>query len=176
MKLLLPLLIALLGLAGGLSAGHYLRPGAAPSGGPAQATSPEAPAPTDATSAPRPDSLPGAAPPRYDPDERRDYVAIDRQFLVPLVEDGEVAAMMILSLTLEMESGARDAVFEREPKLRDRFLDVMFRYAQSGTFASVFTAGPAMRDLRGALLEAARGVLGPAVHDVLVTDLLRQDL
>ncbi|HKK36633.1 MAG TPA: flagellar basal body-associated FliL family protein [Paracoccaceae bacterium] len=176
MKLVLPLLIALLGLAGGLSAGHYLRPDAAPAGGGAEAAASEASAPAEATPTPRPETLPGAAPPRYDPDEKRDYVAIDRQFLVPLVEDGEVAAMMILSLTLEMEIGARDAVFEREPKLRDRFLHVMFRHAQSGAFAGVFTAGPAMRDLRGALLEAARGVLGPAVHDVLVTDLLRQDL
>lgn len=173
MKLLLPFLIGLLGLAGGLSAGHYLRPDAPPSD---QAPAPEPPSAPSDTVTPRSDSLPGAAPPRYDPDQRRDYVDIDRQFLVPLVEDGEVAAMMILSLTLEMESGTRDAVFEREAKLRDRFLHVMFRHAQSGAFAGVFTAGPAMRDLRGALLEAARSVLGPAVHDVLVTDLLRQDL
>jgi hypothetical protein len=174
MKLLLPLLIALLGLAGGLAAGHVLRPSPGQ-----QAQTAEAGAAKETTAAAtelRPETLPGAPPERYDPKERRDYVPIDRQFLVPLVENDAVAAMMILSLTLEMEPGTRDAVFEREPKLRDRFLQVMFRHAQSGAFAGVFTAGPPMRDLRGSLLEAARGVLGPAVHDVLVTDILRQDL
>ncbi len=33
-----------------------------------------------------------------------------------------------------------------------------------------------MRDLRGALLEQAESILGPIVHDVLVTDIVRQDL
>jgi hypothetical protein len=33
-----------------------------------------------------------------------------------------------------------------------------------------------MSDLRAGLRDAARGVLGDAVHDVLVTDIVRQDM
>ena len=170
MKLIPPVLLALVGLVGGLAAGQMLRPVETPGPEPAPeataAVEPEIP----------PEALPGAPPPAYEPELEREYAAIDKQFLVPLVKGDAVGALMILSLSLEIEPGTRDAVFAREPKLRDRFLQVMFRHAQSGGFSGVFTATPVMRDLRGALLDAARGVLGPAVHDVLVTDIMRQDL
>lgn len=184
MKLLLPVLLALVGLSGGLGAGHFLKPAAEPeaaavdAGVVAATVAAPTPTPTPVPApAPAPaETLPGASMPPYDPTVQRDYVKIDQQFLVPIVEAEVVAAMMILSLSLELEPGLRDAVPPREPKLRDRFLQVMFRHAQGGGFSGVFTAGAPMRDLRGSLLEAARSVLGPGVHDVLVTDLLRQDL
>jgi hypothetical protein len=92
------------------------------------------------------------------------------------VHEERVEGLMILSLSVEVDEGLSDEVYTREPKLRDRFLQALFRHAQSGAFDGVFTAGPAMRDLRGSLLEEARSVLGPIVHDVLVTDILRQDV
>lgn len=67
-------------------------------------------------------------------------------------------------------------MFEREPKLRDAFLQAMFLHAQSGGFDGAFIAPGPMADLRGALRMAARDVIGPAVHDVLVTEIARQDL
>lgn len=177
MKLLLPVLLALLGLAGGVAAGHFLRPDPAPEPAPAAATGADAASAAAGAPAsiPPADRLPGERPPPYDPTVERDYVRIDRQFLVPIVEREIVAAMMILSLSLEVEPGVGEAVLAHEPKLRDRFLQVMFRHAQAGGFTGVFTAGAPMRDLRGSLLEAARSVLGRGVHDVLVTDIMRQD-
>ncbi|MGM0585696.1 MAG: flagellar basal body-associated FliL family protein [Pseudomonadota bacterium] len=180
MKLLVPLLLALLGLAGGLAAGHALRPAPPP-----ETAGAEAPAPDDASAAETPappqtagpvEPHPDAPPPPHDPEVRRDYVELDRQFVVPLVQGERVEGLMILSLSVEVEEGLSDEVFTREPKLRDRFLRALFRHAQSGAFDGVFTAGPAMRDLRGSLLEEARSVLGPIVHDVLVTDILRQEV
>lgn len=180
MKLLIPLALALAGLAGGLAAGHMLKPpppaeetaaalGGQPAGGaegPAAETAGAGGEATDPAQAKAPDK----------PMQKRDYVELDRQFVVPLVEAQRISGLMIVTLSLEMEEGLGTEVHSREPKLRDRFLRVLFRHAQSGGFDGVFTAGPRMRDLRGALLEAAQGVLGPVVHDVLVTDILRQDM
>lgn len=168
MKLLIPLALTLAGLGGGLAAGHFLRPPApATEAGPEMAVAPPAPP----ARAPLTEDLPA-----YDPALKLEYAQLDRQFVVPLVGRNAVGALMILSLSLEVEAGLGDDVYRREPKLRDLFLQVMFRHAQSGAFDGPFTSGPAMHDLRGSLLEAAQSVLGPMVRTVLVTDIVRQDL
>jgi len=164
MKIVIPIVLGLAGLGGGLAGGHFLKP--------------EATEPVEAQAAL---GLEGeASEPETTPDEEeeplRDYVELDRQFVIPIVGRDEVAGLMIVSLSLEVEGGQGPGVLTREPKLRDRFLRVMFRHAESGAFSGVFTSTAAMRDLRGALLEAAKEVAGPSVHGVLVTDILRQDL
>lgn len=105
------------------------------------------------------------------------YVKLSRQFVVPVVDDGKVAALVVMSLSLEVDAGLTETVFIVEPKLRDALLRVMFTHANSGGFDGQFTGGEPMRDLRGSLTEAAQDVLGHAnVSSVLVTDILRQDV
>lgn len=180
-KLLLPLILGLIGLGGGLAAGHFL---AAPleeahaaegehGGGGAEAAADAHAEPAAMTEA---EAHPDAPPPPFDPELKRDYAKLDRQFVAPLVEGDRVVALILVTLSLEVDPGMSAEVFAREPKLRDRFLQVLFRHAQSGAFDGVFTSGPVMQDLRGSLLEAAQSVMGPVVHAVLVTDILRQDI
>jgi flagellar basal body-associated protein FliL len=169
MKRLAPLVLALLGLAGGLIAGQTLRPAPPPE------TAAADPAPP-AGAKPEAPAHPDGPPPPYDPELKRDYVRLDRQFVVPLVSAEAVEALMILTLSVEVDEGRSTEVHDRAPKLRDRLLRVLFEHAQSGAFDGAFTAGEAMQDLRGSLREAARSVLGPIAHDVLVTDILRQEM
>ncbi len=49
----------------------------------------------------------------------RDYVRLNNQFVVPVVEGGQVRALVILSLTIEAVAGASEEVYLREPRLRD---------------------------------------------------------
>ncbi|NUB44609.1 flagellar basal body-associated FliL family protein [Fertoebacter nigrum] len=149
MRKILPLLLALLGLAAGGGAGFALRP--APS---SDAPPPEAKAETQ-------------APP--------DYVKLNNQFVVPVVEDGRVAALVILALSLEVTQGNSEAVYLREPKLRDGMLQVLFDHANAGGFRGAFTDGSNLVLLRKALLETAKQVLGDMVSDVLIVDIMRQD-
>lgn len=151
MKILLPIILGVSGLSGGLLAGHVL----------------QTPDPEDVSAAEAPPPPAVAA---------SDFVPLEKQFIVPVVEDSQVGALIVVSLSLEVEDGAAGAVDEHVPKLRDRFLSAMFKHAESGAFSGMFTSGPAIADLRGALLEAARDVVGPVVRDVLLTDLLKQDL
>lgn len=177
MKKLIPVILALIGLGGGLFAGQTLRAPPEPEEGAEHASAAaehgEEPAAggQDVSRAHA-----DGPPPAYDPDLNREYARLDRQFVAPVVEHEQVAALLILTLSVEVDAGQTAVVFEREPKLRDRFLKVLFRHAQSGAFNGAFTAAPVMEDLRGALLEAAQSVLGPIAHDVLVTDIIRQDL
>jgi flagellar basal body-associated protein FliL len=177
MKMLIPVLLALVGLAGGVAAGHFLKPPAENAHGAMAAPAASAPDPMIRTDGDVPaHSIPAAAD--HDPEEaaKYEYITLDKQFIVPLVTESRVQAMIVLSLSLEATPEAVDVVRQREPKLRDVFLQVLFRHAQSGGFNGVFTGGQVMSDLRAGLRDAARGVIGDALNDVLVTDIVRQDM
>lgn len=151
MKKLLPVILALVGLLAGAGAGWSLRPGAdrGPESG---AASHYAPAPANTETL----RLPG-------------------QFVVPILEEGRVRMMVVLSLALELAEGHTVSLQRQEARLRAVLLQVMFDHANIGGFEGVFTSGEALLLLRRTLREAARAELGPALHDVLITELLRQD-
>jgi hypothetical protein len=104
-----------------------------------------------------------------------EFVKLNNQFVVPVVAEGRVAALVVMSVSLEVAPGAREAVFSHEPKLRDSFLRVLFDHANAGGFDGIFTTSENLGTLRMALLEAARSVLGDRVADVLILDMMRQD-
>ncbi|WP_295078085.1 flagellar basal body-associated FliL family protein [Tabrizicola sp.] len=163
---LLPILLALIGLGGGVGAGLFLRP---------------APTPEDhaVASGSEPDAAGDHAEAESEGEEAAenapDYVKLNNQFVVPVVEKGRVAALVVLSLSLEVAPGNTEAVYLREPKLRDVFLQVMFDHSNTGGFSGSFTDGSNLVVLRTSLKEAAAQVLGPVISDVLITDIARQD-
>jgi flagellar protein FliL len=152
MRKLLPVILALLGLGAGAGAGLVLRPAPEPM--------PEAEATAEHAEEPE-------VPP--------EYVKLNNQFVVPVVENGRVTAMVILSLSLEVTAGSTEAVFAKEPKLRDVFLQVLFDHANAGGFKGSFTDGSNMVMLRRALLETAMAAMGDVIKDVLIVDIVRQD-
>ncbi len=176
MKKLLPIILLLLGGGGGVAAGYFLRP---PPAEPemevacegeacAEEAMAEAPPEGEATAAEGEgggEEAGGSGP---------EYVALQRQMIVPIVSDDKVISLVVLSLSIEVEAGFSNDVYDREPKLRDAFLQVLFRHANTGGFNGDFTSGEKMADLRRALNSAAAQVLGPVAIQVLVTDILRQ--
>ncbi|WP_226779884.1 flagellar basal body-associated FliL family protein [Oceaniglobus trochenteri] len=167
-RLLLPLLIVLIGLGAGVGAGIALRP--------APTEEPQAGGEM-AEANPCGDIAPTAAPKSEPapPHEASDFVKLSNQFVFPLIEEGEVAALVVLSLTLEVAPGQGDAVYQREPKLRDGFLRVLLDHANAGGFKGAFTSNQTMESLRRALLEKGREDLGDALYDILILDINRQD-
>jgi hypothetical protein len=83
---------------------------------------------------------------------------------------------VVLALSLELQTGHKDAIFQREPKLRDIFLQVLFDHANAGGFRGAFTNSNTMDVLRASLRQAGRQALGDILNDVLVTDIVRQDV
>lgn len=168
---LLPLLLLLLGLGAGTGAGIFLAP--PPPDCPPPGTEGEAPAegcPEIADEAERePEEGSGE-------EEPAEFVRLNDQFVIPVLDDGEVRSLVVLSLSLEVEPGATAPVFAIEPKLRDGFLRVLFDHANAGGFDGAYTAAGPMERLRRALLETARKTAGADVRDVLILDLLRQEV
>lgn len=146
-KLIVPLILGLVGLGGGVGAGIFLR---------------HAPEET-------------AQVAKAEPEEPPEYVKLNNQFVIPVVEAGQVASLVVISLSLEVKAGGTDMVYAREPKLRDVFLQVLFDHANAGGFRGSFTDGSNLVVLRQALKEVAFQVLGDTVGDVLIVDIGRQD-
>lgn len=170
---LIPALLALLGLGAGVGAGFALRPaGDAP---PAEGHGEEAPADAHASGGHGAEAPAAAGHDAGAEDGAPEYVKLNNQFVVPVLEGGRVVSMVILSLNLEVGAGQSEAIYAREPKLRDAFLQVLFDHANAGGFRGSFTDGSNLVILRRALLEKARTVAGEAVLDVLISDIARQD-
>lgn len=150
---LLPILLILIGVGGGIGAGVMLRPEPSAEG--------EHAAPVEEA--------------EVDPEKMPEYAKLNNQFVIPVVEKGRVVAMVILALSLEVEKGKTEEVFAREPKLRDVFLQILFDHANAGGFNGSFTDGANLILLRKSLLETAKSVLGTVVTDVLISDIARQD-
>lgn len=166
LRILLPVILAMAGLGGGVAAGKMLRPPALP----------------DTLADPCGDlQIPQLEDSHITQDEAdhaseaREYVKMNNQFIIPDIEDGKVAALVVMSITVEITSGGQEAIFQREPRLRNAFLQVLFDHANAGGFKGAFTESRTMSSLRRALREAGQNISGSVITDVLITDIVRQD-
>jgi hypothetical protein len=158
-RLLIPVVLLLLGLGGGVGAGLLL---SNPPPADIVAETESTPEVIDDPSGPSPSGL-------------TEFVRLNNQFVVPIVRNGTVRSLVVMSLTLEVDLGNNQTVFSQEPRLRDSFLQVMFAHANAGGFDGSFTQAVTMAPLRAALRDAARQALGAIAHDVLIVDITRQD-
>ncbi len=104
-----------------------------------------------------------------------EYLKLTKQFVVPIVEDEEISALVTMSLSLEANSAVTETFYAIEPKLRDGFLQVLFDHANTGGFDGAFTHSDNLGTLRKSLLEVAKKDLGDDVSKVLIMSVSRQD-
>lgn len=168
MKKLLPVILAVVGLIGGIGAGVMMKPAPEPIAMSAETCDDAHPCPPEDLPPPKKKA------PAFDPETTWDYVKLPKQFVVPLIKSERVRALVVLSLSLEVEVGMSDTVLAKAPRLRDAFLQDLFDHANSGGFDGAFTTGRAMRDLREQLAETARQFLGPNVSSVLIEEIVKQ--
>lgn len=168
---ILPILLGLIGLGAGIGAGIALKPAPEiiemPSG-----DEPE----LQHSNEDKSQNVEADVSEYPEEESTNDFVKMNNQFVVPVVSESRVSALVVMSLSLEVEAGGSEVFYQREPKLRDAFLQVLFDHANSGGFDGVFTSGSKLDNLRRALLDSAKKAMGPVVIDVLVTDIIRQDI
>lgn len=165
LKKILPLVMLLIGSGVGVGAGMALRPAPEMS---------EKVMDDPAQMAKEPEKAEPFGP--ENPAPEMDYVKLNNQFVVPIVKDRVVVALIVLALSLEVPDGNAEAVFRREPKLRDSFLQVLFDHANIGGFDGSFTEANNLAVLRSGLREAGQKEMGAdIIHDVLILEIARQD-
>ncbi|MFK7878951.1 flagellar basal body-associated FliL family protein [Roseobacter sp.] len=105
-----------------------------------------------------------------------EYVKLPNQFVVPLVDEDRISAMVVMALSIEVAVGYGEEVFDKEPKLRNEFLRILFDHASVGGFDGAFVNNENLDVLRRDLREVAQMVMGPDVaNDVLIFEIARQD-
>ncbi|KIC49633.1 flagellar basal body-associated FliL family protein [Tateyamaria sp. ANG-S1] len=159
MKKLLPVVLLLIGAGAGVGAGIFMRPTPAPMASDDPDVSNEEKQKIDEAAE----------------TSDREYVKMNNQFVVPVVSGDAVTALVVMSLSLEVPAGQKDAIYSMEPKLRDSFLQVLFDHANVGGFNGAFTNANNMAVLRGALREVAQKDMGDQISDVLILEIARQD-
>ncbi len=186
MRFLLPLILALIGAGAGVGAGLFLKPteessvhaektqgGEAGQHAEAEASHGSA---SDAQSDDHAASADHGDAETHDPASTdSEFTKLNNQFVVPVLTDGKVKAMVVLSLSLETPIGKRELIYAREPRIRDTILQVLFDHANVGGFDGEFTRGDQMDVLRQELRLATKSLLGADIFDVLITDIARQD-
>jgi len=167
LKKILPIVLLLVGSGAGVGAGIFLRP--------APEVMEEAKMPDDEMVEEKTDKK--SAKEDADGDAPvMDYVKLSNQFVVPIVKERKVSSLVVLSLSLEVPDGSSEAVFAREPKLRDSFLQVLFDHANVGGFDGAFTEANNLNVLRRGLREDGQKNLGAEIlKDVLILEIARQD-
>lgn len=174
MKKLLPVLLLLVGLGLGGGVGWFLQPHAEAAVS-VEAVDPHA-APATASQDEDAGHAAAATTGHYAPPPGdTETIRMPNQFVVPLISDGRVQAMVVISLALEFEVGHEFSLLESEPRLRAVFLQLLFDHANLGGFGGMFTSGESLLGLRRNLREAARMEIGPSLNDVLITELVRQE-
>lgn len=103
-----------------------------------------------------------------------EYMKLNNQFIVPAGLRSGVKAMVVLSLSLEVRDGEKDAVYAHEPRLREAFLQALFAHANNPGFPDQATDLRNLTSLKLKLRAAAQQVYGGAINDVLITEFAYQ--
>lgn len=103
------------------------------------------------------------------------YYPIAKKLIVPIQRVNGRKAFVVLDATLEVEPGKVDHVGVHEPKIVDAFLRVMIAFAATGAFDDHAETAMSLDDLSDALLNSAEAVLGEVVRGVLISNLITQD-
>ena len=163
MKKIIPLVMLLVGLGAGVGAGVFLRPEPVE---PAGDVAPES----------KEEEIKEEVKKEETGTAGMEYIKLSNQFVVPIVENDRVSAMVVMTLSVEVPEGQGQEVFDLEPKIRDVFLRVLFDHATIGGFDGAFLNNDNLDVIRKSLRDAAFRTVGQElINDVLIFEIARQD-
>jgi len=169
MKKLLPIIIALIGLGGGVAAGAVMKPVEehvvgehAGDGHGEMADAGHGDGHGDKSLKNEKDA------------EDLIYVGLEKPFFVPVIRHGRTNTLVRLDIHLEVPEDMKEDVAKHDPKLRDAFLRTVMNFSYEDGFSRV-QGGEGFAILRDDLLISAREILGSSVKAVLIGEILTRD-
>lgn len=180
MKKFMPVILTVVGLAGGLTAGSMMKP--APVLDNLQGDAYVAGATGDAEGA-HGDAGGGHGKAKsgdhgggYAKGGKSDtiYVGLKKPFFAPVLRGNNKHTLVRLDIHLEVPSDMEDAIEKHDPKLRDGFLRAVMSFAHEGGFARVH-GSEGFEVLSDDLLLSARSILGNDVRAVLIGEILTRE-
>lgn len=107
--------------------------------------------------------------------ETEQYLKFKRQFVVPVMLDGRIDALVIMNLNLVLGSDAPANAYSLEPKLRDALTRELLNLSNQGVFGEGLTSAKNYEVVRKTLLSASQSVMPDGVKDILILDIARQE-
>ncbi len=104
------------------------------------------------------------------------YFKFSREFVVPVVSQGRVTALVILNLNLEADADMSQKLFEMEPKLRDNIMTTLITISNDGKTFESMTDLENYESIRSMVMMNLKSVMATGIHNVLIVDLAKQDL
>ena len=172
MKKILTLLLPLLTFGAGTFGGTLLRGDPPPHEPATEAAAPAGPD-ADADGGPAQDG-PATGEHEHGRGGPAAWFTFPSQFFVPMMRNGDMGAMMILTLSIETTESALEPMKSQEHRLRDALLRQLLILANTGAFDGNFTTEPRTRVLREALLRSVRDATDLPVDAVLIEEIARQ--
>ncbi|NNC37701.1 MAG: flagellar basal body-associated FliL family protein [Acidimicrobiales bacterium] len=103
------------------------------------------------------------------------YLKFKRQFVVPVMQEGAIEALVIMNLNLEMNDNAPENAYSYEPKLRDAIMRELLALSNAGVFGADLTSAESYEKIRENLLTACQDVIKEGIDNILILDVARQE-
>lgn len=103
------------------------------------------------------------------------YFNFRRNFIVPVVGSSRVQALILISVSIEMEESKIEEAQTREPNIRDAFMKSLLAMSHEGLFNQDITDPDVYSEIQKRLMETAKTSIDENVKSVLLVDFARQD-
>lgn len=104
------------------------------------------------------------------------YLKIPNQFVVPIVRHGNVKALAVVSISLEIDEAERDTLSHELPRIKALTLQTLLNHAALGGFDGNFADLEHTTELSQRITDRLRHDVSHSIANTLLLELARQDL
>lgn len=104
------------------------------------------------------------------------YFDFSREFVIPILDDGQVSALVIININLEVDSSLSGKLFRMEPKLRDNIMTSLIGLTNDKRVFSDLTSVRNYETIRSVVLSNLRDEISSDIMNVLIVDIAKQDI
>lgn len=104
------------------------------------------------------------------------FFNFSREFVVPLLSDGQVDSLVIINISLEVSSGISSKMFSMEPKVRDNIMTTLVALSSDDETFRQLTTVRNYENIRSLVLANLREEISRDIQSVLIMDIARQDI
>ena len=104
------------------------------------------------------------------------YYKFSREFVVPVMRDGQVKSLVILHISLETDSATSEKLFSEEPKLRDNIMTTLIGLSNDGRTLEQPTDINNYETIRSMVLMNLKDSVSDGIRNVLIVDVGKQNL
>lgn len=104
------------------------------------------------------------------------YYSFSREFVVPVMQGERVKSLVILNISLEADPSMSSKLFSQDPKLRDNIMTTLVQLSSETTVLENLTEVESYETIRTMVLRNLDDVISSGLHNVLILDVGKQDL